>query len=260
MLINDFTAISYAIPLLDPDNPSQILKIPHCDGSLPPTPREGLALVVGAGTGLGVGFLLKQKEGRCLAFPSEGGHSELSAGTISATLPSLAFRTALLRAAGPSCRFRPGIAVDFIPSFRAGGSERRGRALRNTFCASPRREIQLDAATVSVQSRPDRGNAAGDPQKTALLANDGLLVLITRPRFGLASVFCLRRIYLAGAFTSKHRDLPSGWTEVMRTVERTTLPTSKYLAELPVMLVRDYSVSLLGAANAAVQLGSGANA
>jgi len=79
---------------------------------------------------------------------------------------------------------------------------------------------------------------------------------------GLASVFLPSGgIYLAGGISSKHETFLLDGQRFMRTFERNYSPhMRKYLAELPVMLVRDYSVSLLGAANAAVQLGSGANA
>ena len=58
-LINDFTAISYAVALIDADDQAQLAHIPHRDGSTP-YPGEGIALVVGAGTGLGVAQLVHQ--------------------------------------------------------------------------------------------------------------------------------------------------------------------------------------------------------
>ena len=74
-LINDFTAVSYGVLLLDPANPEQITRLPHGDGSLP-LPLPGVRLVVGAGTGLGVGFVVKVRN-KVEAFPSEGGHVTL---------------------------------------------------------------------------------------------------------------------------------------------------------------------------------------
>ncbi|HEY9053582.1 MAG TPA: glucokinase, partial [Rectinemataceae bacterium] len=75
-LINDFTAISYAVVLLDQDDPGQITPIPHTDGSAPRA-GTGMALVIGVGTGMGMGFVDKRADGSYLAYPSEGGHSEL---------------------------------------------------------------------------------------------------------------------------------------------------------------------------------------
>ena len=75
ILINDFTAVSYGVILLDPTNPEQITRLPHGDGSLP-SPQPGVRVVVGAGTGLGVGYIVKVRN-KIEAFPSEGGHVTL---------------------------------------------------------------------------------------------------------------------------------------------------------------------------------------
>lgn len=72
-LVNDFTALSCGVLQLDLGDPRQVTPLPHRDGSLPSADPEGLALVVGAGTGLGVGFLVPTPQGP-RAFPSEGGH------------------------------------------------------------------------------------------------------------------------------------------------------------------------------------------
>lgn len=72
-LVNDFTALSYGVLQLDLADPQQVTVLPHGDGSLPSADSNGLSLVVGAGTGLGVGFLVRTSQG-ARAFPSEGGH------------------------------------------------------------------------------------------------------------------------------------------------------------------------------------------
>jgi glucokinase len=76
VVINDFTGISYGIPLLDVRNPERILTLPQPDGSVPPQ-RGSRKAVVGAGTGLGVGHV-SFEHGRYVAFPSEGGHSDFA--------------------------------------------------------------------------------------------------------------------------------------------------------------------------------------
>ncbi|MPL66572.1 Glucokinase [bioreactor metagenome] len=265
MLINDFTAISYAIPLLDPDNPSQILKIPHCDGSLPPTPKEGLALVVGAGTGLGVGFLLKQKEGRCLAFPSEGGHSELSCWDELSYAYHRWLSDQLSYAPGAELAVSgQGIASIFSflsgPGFDTAMAEPYGIA----FSPRPGEESSIDAAILRLPEQDRPAEIAGAIRKSprCLLTMELFVRYYAAKVSGLASVFLPSGgIYLAGGISSKHETFLLDGQRFMRTFERNYSPhMRKYLAELPVMLVRDYSVSLLGAANAAVQLGSGANA
>ena len=81
-VINDFTAICYGIPLLDPNNPKQLIPLPHPDGTMPEArdflPGTQVQAVVGAGTGLGIGFLVKE-HGRYLALPSEAGHGDFGA-------------------------------------------------------------------------------------------------------------------------------------------------------------------------------------
>ena len=72
-LVNDFTALSCGVLQLDLTDPRQVTSLPHGDGTLPTVDSSGLALVVGAGTGLGVGFVVRSSGG-ARAFPSEGGH------------------------------------------------------------------------------------------------------------------------------------------------------------------------------------------
>jgi glucokinase len=72
-LVNDFIALSCGVLQLDLADPSQVTPLRHGDGSLPAADPHGLALVVGAGTGLGVGFVVRTPQG-ARAFPSEGGH------------------------------------------------------------------------------------------------------------------------------------------------------------------------------------------
>lgn len=72
-LVNDFIALACGVLQLDLADPSQVTPIPHTPGPQPTADPEGVALVVGAGTGLGVGFVVPTPAGP-RAFPSEGGH------------------------------------------------------------------------------------------------------------------------------------------------------------------------------------------
>ncbi len=65
LLFNDFEAMAYALPSLNPEDVRHI-------GPLPWT-REGLQVVLGPGTGLGVAALA-QVDGRYAALPTEAGH------------------------------------------------------------------------------------------------------------------------------------------------------------------------------------------
>jgi glucokinase len=82
LIMNDFTAICYGIPLLDQQNSNQLIPLPQPNG-LVPRQKEfrsncTIQAVVGAGTGLGIGYLIKDR-GHYMAFPSEAGHSDFGA-------------------------------------------------------------------------------------------------------------------------------------------------------------------------------------
>jgi glucokinase len=68
-IINDFVAIGHGIDLLSPSDLATLQ-----EGS--PTPRGPIALI-GAGTGLGQGFLLWEGD-HYLVLPSEGGHADFA--------------------------------------------------------------------------------------------------------------------------------------------------------------------------------------
>ncbi|MFV0924118.1 MULTISPECIES: glucokinase [Pseudomonas] len=73
LLINDFTAMALGMTRLQPDEVRNV-----CAGT-PDTTRP--AVVIGPGTGLGVGTLLGLGEQRWLALPGEGGHVDLPVGS-----------------------------------------------------------------------------------------------------------------------------------------------------------------------------------
>lgn len=97
MLLNDFETLALSIPALKPGDTQ----------SFGPTlPASGLAAVIGPGTGLGVGGLVKAGQGY-LPLSSEGGHAALAAGTdeenavLSRLVPGLRRVTAEMALAGP---------------------------------------------------------------------------------------------------------------------------------------------------------------
>lgn len=74
LLINDFSAMALGMTRLRPDELMEI-----CPGSADP---ERPRLVIGPGTGLGVGTLLPLGDGRWRALPGEGGHVDLPIGNL----------------------------------------------------------------------------------------------------------------------------------------------------------------------------------
>ena len=69
LLINDFSAMALGMTRLQPEDVRQV-----CPGVVDPTRP---AVVIGPGTGLGVGTLLNLGEGQFMALPGEGGHVDL---------------------------------------------------------------------------------------------------------------------------------------------------------------------------------------
>ncbi|HWR10504.1 MAG TPA: glucokinase [Rectinemataceae bacterium] len=252
-LINDFTAISYAVVLLDPKNRKEMTQIPHCDGS-EFIPEAGVALVVGAGTGLGVGFIDKHADGSCRVYPSEGGHSALPCWDEL----SLAFYRWLKAKIG----FDPGVelavsgqGIDNIFAFLCSDAFDTASA-QGPIDATPA-PLALSILAKSEHERPAliASNRKNDPRCS--LAMELFCEFYARKVSSLAASFLPSGgIYLAGGISSKNEAFLLDDNRFMRIFERNYAShIREFLAAIPVMIVRNYSISLIGAANAAVQLG-----
>lgn len=71
VLVNDFGAVSHAVAHLGPD------QFRHLTGPEVDLPAEGVVSVVGPGTGLGVGLLIR-RDGRDIVVETEGGHVDFA--------------------------------------------------------------------------------------------------------------------------------------------------------------------------------------
>jgi glucokinase len=241
-VINDFSAISYGVVLLDPKKPEQLTRLPHLDGSTP-LPDDGLKLIVGAGTGLGVGFVVTDG-GRARAFPSEGGHI---------TLPvydeeSRVFQRWL--------EFKS----EFVPGAEAGVS---GMGIGNLFMFfAERASGELGERAKLVLSVPESERPAlvasnADLDPVCRNAMDAFVKLYARVAADLSATFIPKGgLYLAGGIAAKNEVRFLAGSRFMSMFERSYREhIRKILKALPVMIVKDYSISLYGAANAAVLLG-----
>ena len=258
-LINDFTAISYAVVLLDSLDEKQIASIPHTNG-LKSIASKGMALVVGAGTGLGVGFIDKKLDGSYMAYPSEGGHS---------TMPcwdnlSLSFFMWLEKKIG----LEPGIelavsgqGIGNIFSYLCSYVFDPADAGSYDIVCGPITTLKGSLAE-SILNKPEQerpaliaSNRTKDPRCS--LAMELFVEFYARKVSSLASIFLPSGgIYLAGGISSKNETFLLEGNRFMRVFERNYAPHIKdFLATVPVMIVRNYSISLIGAANAAIQLG-----
>jgi glucokinase len=243
-LINDFTAVSYGVLLLDPANPEQITRLPHGDGALP-SPLPGVRVVVGAGTGLGVGYVVKVRN-RVEAFASEGGH---------VTLPvydeeSRGFQRWLEARYG------------FVPGAEAGVS---GQGIGNVFAYLVERE---EAAGGLLGPAARKILEAPEAERPALVAQasgadlvcaksmDVFVKLYARVCADHAATFLpAGGVFLAGGIVAKNEDRFLEGGRFMSMFERSYAKHIRaILAKTPVMIAKDYSISLYGAANAAVEM------
>ncbi|MCA1754741.1 MAG: glucokinase [Spirochaeta sp.] len=77
-IMNDFEAICYGVPLLDLNDAKQVRRIQIMqDETNEPESDHGVAAVIGAGTGLGMGYLSWERP-ELHVFASEGGHLDFA--------------------------------------------------------------------------------------------------------------------------------------------------------------------------------------
>jgi glucokinase len=243
-LINDFTAVSYGVLLLDPANPEQITRLPHGDASLP-SPQQGVRLVIGAGTGLGVGYIVKVRN-KVEVLPSEGGH---------VTLPvyddeSRGFQRWLEGRYG------------FAPGAEAGVS---GQGIGNIFASRAARapaagDLHGIAANEILEmpeaERPALVAASSGSDPLCAQTMDIFVKLFARVAADYTATFLPSGgVFLAGGIPAKNEERFLEGGRFMAMYERSYAKHIRaILAKTPVMIVKDYSISLYGAANAAVEL------
>jgi glucokinase len=238
-LINDFTAVSYGVLLLDPKDESQLQPIPHLDASLPKPDPQGTVLIVGAGTGLGVGYVTRD-EGHPKVHPSEGGHiglpmlDEQSADLwnyLRATYPGPPGAEAAVSGQG----------IDHLFSFLVDT----GRA-----AMSP---IVQDILLLPTEERPAAISAHAETDPTCAVAMDTFVDLYARVCADLCAVFLPKGgLYLAGGIAAKNATRFTNGQRFMNRFEHNYREHIDVITRsTPVYIVRDYAISLYGAAYAA---------
>ncbi len=241
-VINDFLAISYAIPILDTENPAKLLKIPHCDGTIPQA-KNGVKLVIGPGTGLGVGYLVPTKEGKYIPFSSEGGHSDFAAfDSVTWELKDYIYSK-----------------IDVKPGVEPFVS---GQGILNIYrFFRDKKNIVFDDVINEIE-------AASDDEKPALISKYSFVnedckkmmetfVKMLGNFAGSLSTIMLPAggVFIAGGISAKNEEMILRDNLFMAQFENNYKENiSAILKDIPVYIIRDYSVSLYGAANAAVNL------
>jgi glucokinase len=241
IIINDFSAISYALPLLDVNDASRITALRHIDGTIA-VQSGNVRAVAGAGTGLGVGILM-ERGGECYVCPSEGGHIAFSSFDEQS-------RELHEYIAG---RFGELTESQLFVS---------GVGIKNIFYYF--KEAKKIAMTGCLKDIDD----ASDSDKPAMIADCAdenevcreIMRLFVKcyGRFAgdvAAFIVPTMGLYLAGGIAAKNEKYFIEDDLFMRYFEGCYHPgVKKILKTIPVYIIRDYSVSLYGAANAACRL------
>jgi glucokinase len=221
---------------LDLANPRQVTPLPHGDGSLPAADPTGLALVVGAGTGLGVGFVVPTPQGP-RAFPSEGGHIGLPVFDEDSV--------ALWRHLQEGLPGPPGaeMAVSGM-----------GIAVIFRFLLDSRRVPWTPAAS-AILSLPDADQPAAISTQASVDVACGRAMalfvdLYARVCAELCAVFLpTGGLFLAGGIASKNAQYFLEGGRFMARFERNyRVHLDQLTRAIPVYLVHDYDLSLYGAA------------
>lgn len=242
-VINDFSAIAWGVLLLDPKDGSELARLgdPDTSAAPPELDPEGPVVVIGAGTGLGFGFALR--DGTTRVYPSEGGHVCLPVYDDESRAFSRWLEDKYGYAAGAEAGVS-GQGIGNIFSFMA--------SLERT--PSPRVRSILEFAEDSRPALVAEAAAAGD----ALCARAMRMFvrLYARVASDAAATFLpTGGIYLAGGVAAKNLRWFTDDGLFMRTFISAYRDHIRAIASrTPVYVVMNYSISIFGAANAAVHL------
>lgn len=241
-VINDFTAISYGVPLLDVTDTEQITKIPHSgDLAEQGNPDRRVYAVVGAGTGLGVGYLIGTRK-RLYAFPSEGGHA-LFGPFDELTRELYAWMVEGFGDLLDSELFVSGQGIANITRFYLA-TGRLTPAARGSLENLDSRELPARVAELAYEDESCREIMELFVRMYAKVAANVALTFL--PTHGL---------YLAGGIVSKNEHWftrSRSFVEAFESVYKESLVDT--LRKTPVYIVKDYAISLYGAAHAAYWL------
>lgn len=239
-VINDFLAISYGIPTLDVNDPAQIHVLRHTDGSTP-APLATTKAVIGPGTGLGVGFLAFDGT-RYIPASSEGGHMSFAPFDEE----SQAFRDYLLKKMNAVPGVEPLVSGIGIKNLYEWWRDTKGLPSGAAW----------DEIAARPEDRPYLISRLSDTDETAAAMMRLFIRMLARFASDVSCLLLpLGGFYLAGGVAQKELR----WIEkdqlFMSAFEQNYNPNIQpLLTRIPVYVIKDYSISLYGAANAALQL------
>ncbi len=242
LIINDFSAISFGLPLLDVTSDKQVEVLRRPDGTSP-EPQGDMRAVVGAGTGLGVGFMAKMGD-RWRAFPSEGGHMDFA----DFDEDTKGFKAWIMD------------TIDLVPEYEMAIS---GSGIKNLFYYYLEKDVlKKDDPVIQTILREAEVNKPAAISKAASTHEGCHRVLVTFVKMyarlaASIAAFLIPRggLYLAGGISGKNLEVFTKDHLFMRTFEQHCNPNIlRVLQEIPIYVIKDYSISLYGAANAALSL------
>lgn len=241
LVINDFQALAFGLPLLDTDNPDQVIKVPHPQGRIPESSGASWA-VAGAGTGLGIGYLT-YRNGQFVSLPSEGGHSGFCA------FDEETFH--LKKYIASNTGTTPGTEL-FLS----------GRGMTSIFnFYRDIKGMKLDGILGEIDTVPDIDKPPLITKYTQTIPELKSIMRLFIKIYGqVASNVALYYLptsgmFIAGGIVIRHSQLFLE-DDLFITYFRQNYNSKmrELLSSFPVFIVNDYSISLTGSANAAISL------
>ncbi len=241
MVVNDFVAISYGIPTLDVNDESQIYKMPHLDGSTPEA-QPATKVVIGPGTGMGVSFLAYDGK-KHIPASSEGGHITFAPFDAD----SQDFRDYMQKRLGQVPGVEPLCAGQGLAHLYEWWRDTRGVPESDAF-----RKIEA----TEWSDRPKYISRASDTDPVAAEMMRLWVKMLARYASDICAMFLpFGGFYLAGGAMQKDLRWLVNDSLFMKFFERNYNPNIlPLLKKVPVYVIKDYSISLYGAANASVNL------
>lgn len=241
MVVNDFVAISYGIPTLNVNDAKQIYKMPHLDGFTPDS-KPATKVVIGPGTGMGVSFLVYDGK-KYIPASSEGGHITFAPFDAD----SQDFRDYMQKRIGQIPGVEPLCAGQGLAHLYEWWRDTRGVPDNEAF-----RKIE---ATVW-SDRPKYISRASDTDPVAAEMMRLWVKMLARYASDVCAMFLpFGGFYLAGGAMQKDLRWLLNDNLFMKFFEQNYNPNIlPLLKKMPVYVIKDYSISLYGAANASVNL------
>ncbi|MDR1812039.1 MAG: glucokinase [Candidatus Fibromonas sp.] len=241
LVINDFLGISYGIPTLDVNNPEQIFAFKHTDGSTP-VPRHATKAVIGPGTGLGAGFLTWNGTDH-IPNSSEGGHLTFAPFDEESQL----FRDYMKKRLDAVPDVEVLVSGTGIQNLYEWWRDTKGLAKNDAWA-------EIENAKTTDRPRLISKLADSDPVAASMLRL--FVKMLARYASDISTLLLpFGGLYLAGGVAQKELRWLTGDNLFMKYYEMAYNKNIRpLLLQVPVYLIKDYSISLYGAANACFKL------